>query len=168
MFAATCSSCGNEAQVPFRPTSGKPVYCTDCFRSHAGLDLILSARVDRGPAEPESHPRPGQSADPGRSIPRSRDITASELILLLPRPPNLLRDGRARSRRPAPCSQAPHSLSSIHRGCGAVRVIMDWQNAIFGPGWVWSMLSMVLVVGSLLGLYRQPAAPSMTPRPPRN
>ena len=32
---------------------------------------------------------------------------------------------------------------------------MDWQNAIFGPGWVWSMLSMVLVVGSLLGLYRQ-------------
>jgi hypothetical protein len=32
---------------------------------------------------------------------------------------------------------------------------MDWQNAIFAPGWVWSMLSMVLVVGSLVGLYRQ-------------
>ena len=32
---------------------------------------------------------------------------------------------------------------------------MDWENAIFGPGWVWSMLSMVLVVGSLVGLYRQ-------------
>ena len=31
MFTATCSSCGREAQVPFRPTSGKPVYCTDCF-----------------------------------------------------------------------------------------------------------------------------------------
>ena len=31
MFAATCSSCGKEAQVPFRPTSGKPVYCADCF-----------------------------------------------------------------------------------------------------------------------------------------
>jgi CxxC-x17-CxxC domain-containing protein len=31
MFAATCSSCGREAQVPFRPTSGKPVYCNDCF-----------------------------------------------------------------------------------------------------------------------------------------
>ncbi|MGP1675092.1 MAG: zinc-ribbon domain containing protein, partial [Candidatus Limnocylindrales bacterium] len=26
MFAATCSNCGKEAQVPFRPTSGKPVY----------------------------------------------------------------------------------------------------------------------------------------------
>jgi CxxC-x17-CxxC domain-containing protein len=33
MFTATCSSCGREAQVPFRPTSGKPVYCNDCFAS---------------------------------------------------------------------------------------------------------------------------------------
>jgi CxxC-x17-CxxC domain-containing protein len=31
MFEATCSSCGQVARVPFRPTSGKPVYCTDCF-----------------------------------------------------------------------------------------------------------------------------------------
>ena len=31
MYTATCSSCGQEAQVPFQPTSGKPVYCSDCF-----------------------------------------------------------------------------------------------------------------------------------------
>ena len=31
MFPATCSSCGKEALVPFRPTNGKPVYCNDCF-----------------------------------------------------------------------------------------------------------------------------------------
>jgi CxxC-x17-CxxC domain-containing protein len=31
MFTAVCSSCGGEAQVPFQPTSGKPVYCRDCF-----------------------------------------------------------------------------------------------------------------------------------------
>ncbi len=31
MFDATCSNCGKIAQVPFRPTSGKPVYCDDCF-----------------------------------------------------------------------------------------------------------------------------------------
>jgi CxxC-x17-CxxC domain-containing protein len=31
MFPATCSSCGREAMVPFRPTNGKPVYCNDCF-----------------------------------------------------------------------------------------------------------------------------------------
>ena len=31
MFTATCSNCGKECQVPFRPTNGKPVYCSDCF-----------------------------------------------------------------------------------------------------------------------------------------
>ena len=31
MFAATCSNCGREAQVPFRPSGSKPVYCADCF-----------------------------------------------------------------------------------------------------------------------------------------
>jgi CxxC-x17-CxxC domain-containing protein len=36
MFTATCSNCGKDAQVPFRPTSGKPVYCSDCFRSMRG------------------------------------------------------------------------------------------------------------------------------------
>ena len=33
MFSATCSSCGREAQVPFRPSGSKPVYCSDCFTS---------------------------------------------------------------------------------------------------------------------------------------
>jgi CxxC-x17-CxxC domain-containing protein len=36
MFTATCSSCGREAKVPFRPTNGKPVYCSDCFRAQRG------------------------------------------------------------------------------------------------------------------------------------
>jgi len=31
MFAATCSSCGQEAQVPFQPSGDKPVYCSNCF-----------------------------------------------------------------------------------------------------------------------------------------
>lgn len=31
MHTATCSSCGNEAQVPFVPRGDRPVYCSDCF-----------------------------------------------------------------------------------------------------------------------------------------
>jgi CxxC-x17-CxxC domain-containing protein len=31
MFDAVCSNCGKPTQVPFKPTSGKPVYCNDCF-----------------------------------------------------------------------------------------------------------------------------------------
>ena len=32
MHAATCSNCGKETEVPFAPTSGKPVYCRECFQ----------------------------------------------------------------------------------------------------------------------------------------
>jgi len=31
-YTATCSRCGVETQVPFKPTGVKPVYCRDCFR----------------------------------------------------------------------------------------------------------------------------------------
>jgi CxxC-x17-CxxC domain-containing protein len=31
MFPAVCSRCGAETQVPFRPTTGKPVYCSRCY-----------------------------------------------------------------------------------------------------------------------------------------
>ena len=34
MFPATCSGCGIETQVPFKPTSGKAVYCRDCFQAN--------------------------------------------------------------------------------------------------------------------------------------
>lgn len=36
MFSATCSQCGNVAEVPFNPRGDKPVYCRDCFSSRAG------------------------------------------------------------------------------------------------------------------------------------
>ena len=32
-FAVVCSSCGNQAQVPFKPRMDRPVYCSDCFRT---------------------------------------------------------------------------------------------------------------------------------------
>jgi CxxC-x17-CxxC domain-containing protein len=36
MFTATCSNCGQEAQVPFQPRGDKPVYCSDCFQQMGG------------------------------------------------------------------------------------------------------------------------------------
>lgn len=32
LFAAVCSECRKETQVPFKPTAGKPVYCRECFQ----------------------------------------------------------------------------------------------------------------------------------------
>ena len=31
MHTATCASCGKDAQVPFQPREGRPVYCSDCY-----------------------------------------------------------------------------------------------------------------------------------------
>ncbi len=36
MYSAVCSNCGKECEVPFQPTSGKPVFCNDCFREQRG------------------------------------------------------------------------------------------------------------------------------------
>ena len=34
----TCSACGKDTTVPFRPTQGRPVFCKECFqqRTFAG------------------------------------------------------------------------------------------------------------------------------------
>ncbi|MFQ5663557.1 MAG: CxxC-x17-CxxC domain-containing protein, partial [Terriglobia bacterium] len=28
----SCSQCGRETTVPFKPTQGRPVYCRDCYQ----------------------------------------------------------------------------------------------------------------------------------------
>ena len=36
MHDAVCKECGNDCQVPFRPTGNKPIYCSDCFENQGG------------------------------------------------------------------------------------------------------------------------------------
>ena len=37
MFKATCAECGQECEVPFKPTEGKPVFCRECYRKKRGF-----------------------------------------------------------------------------------------------------------------------------------
>ena len=32
MHKATCADCGQECEVPFKPTEGRDVYCRECHR----------------------------------------------------------------------------------------------------------------------------------------
>jgi CxxC-x17-CxxC domain-containing protein len=34
MFDAVCADCGKACQVPFQPTTDRPIKCSDCFRSN--------------------------------------------------------------------------------------------------------------------------------------
>ncbi len=31
MFPAICDECGKDTEVPFEPSEGRPVYCSDCY-----------------------------------------------------------------------------------------------------------------------------------------
>ncbi len=50
MFSATCDNCGKPCEVPFKPTNGKPVYCSDCFEKMGGRDS--QPRFDRSERSP--------------------------------------------------------------------------------------------------------------------
>lgn len=56
LHAAVCSECGTETQVPFLPSSGRPIYCRNCFQSRKG------------------RPEPGSTRHAGVS---ARPVTAS-------------------------------------------------------------------------------------------
>lgn len=38
MHRATCAKCGNECEVPFKPTGERPVYCSNCFKGIRSSD----------------------------------------------------------------------------------------------------------------------------------
>ena len=38
LFRTVCDKCGEKCEVPFKPTEGKPVYCSDCFRKNEGAN----------------------------------------------------------------------------------------------------------------------------------
>lgn len=38
MTKVTCSNCGKETEVPFKPTGDRPVYCRECFEKMGGAE----------------------------------------------------------------------------------------------------------------------------------
>ena len=39
MHSVICDKCGQECEVPFKPTKGKPIYCDACFKKNKPLGL---------------------------------------------------------------------------------------------------------------------------------
>ena len=50
MTKVTCDSCGVQCEVPFKPTSSKPVYCNECF-GKKGKRSFNNRSDDSGPSE---------------------------------------------------------------------------------------------------------------------
>lgn len=47
MHKAICAECGSPCEVPFRPSSGKPVFCNNCFSKTERRRGGISAQSDR-------------------------------------------------------------------------------------------------------------------------
>jgi CxxC-x17-CxxC domain-containing protein len=43
MHKAVCAECGAETLVPFLPSSGRPVYCRNCYQSHKPVASMARA-----------------------------------------------------------------------------------------------------------------------------
>jgi len=76
MTKVTCSECKAECEVPFKPTSSKPVYCRDCFDKKGGNDFRDSDSRDR----PRRDSRP---STPSRDFDRDFDVINEKLNKIL-------------------------------------------------------------------------------------
>ncbi len=76
----SCSACGIETTVPFKPTQGRPVLCRQCFQTqrsaassgHATEPTSALARGQLGPIAAETHQR----------IPVTSDLRAAPSLLV--------------------------------------------------------------------------------------
>jgi CxxC-x17-CxxC domain-containing protein len=52
----TCSECGAETTVPFKPTQGRPVLCRSCFQKQAAkpVQAVVEAPVQEAAPRPEA------------------------------------------------------------------------------------------------------------------
>lgn len=70
MHHAVCADCGDDCQVPFVPSSGKPVYCSDCFE-------------DRGNGKPNRNSRPSRNSQPQKDYTRQIETLDAKLDKIL-------------------------------------------------------------------------------------
>lgn len=54
MHKAVCDKCHQDCEVPFRPTSGKPIFCSNCFESNRGSDVAPRRFEERGSSRPSN------------------------------------------------------------------------------------------------------------------
>ena len=62
MFSATCSKCGKECKIPFRPSGARPVFCSNCFEAEKNAGGGERPSYSRPAAGGFNRPAPSYSA----------------------------------------------------------------------------------------------------------
>ena len=83
LHKATCSECNKVCEVPFRPMSGKPVYCKNCFNPAGGSsrDDRSGDRLQKKEFSPRSSytPRSENSTDNNGAIMKQLELINTKL-----------------------------------------------------------------------------------------
>ena len=51
MTKIKCSDCGKDAEVPFKPREGTPVYCRECFMKKKGITTREQPKEEKAEEE---------------------------------------------------------------------------------------------------------------------
>ena len=85
MHDAVCDSCGRDCKIPFKPSDGRPVYCSDCFETKNEGSSTSKKHRDRGPRRSnferrsESRPRNNEQLE---EVNRKLDTILEKLTTL--------------------------------------------------------------------------------------
>lgn len=87
LHRATCAECSKVCEVPFRPISGKPVYCKDCFNPAGGSFKESGRGGDRFPKKDfkprgEYTPRSESGAGNSDAVMKQLDILNTKIEAL--------------------------------------------------------------------------------------
>ena len=71
LTSVVCAKCGKDCEIPFKPTSNRPVYCRSCFKQTGPSE----SRNDSGNSRPRYDERPApQNNGPGPSSKQLEEI----------------------------------------------------------------------------------------------
>lgn len=56
LFTAVCAKCNQSCEVPFKPISGRPVFCSNCFKTHDEQKPSFQKSFGGGSAGSQSTP----------------------------------------------------------------------------------------------------------------
>lgn len=81
MHKAICAECGNECEVPFRPSGDRPVYCSNCFEKRSNEDGNSRRSSDREFQRPrfEQRPQQGEGNNRGNANPQHNSQVLEQL-----------------------------------------------------------------------------------------
>ena len=106
MYRTTCSNCGKDCDVPFKPNGSKPVFCSDCFEKNGGENRRSNDRdyaprrsnfeerrpsfsENRSYGRPQNFERPQENARPSQNNDQFASLNAKLdriITLLTPKP----------------------------------------------------------------------------------